>query len=103
MREIDVEQLETALQGDITLVDVREPMEFAQAHVSGSILVPMGQLASRLNELDRSRPVAVICRSGNRSAAMCQLLDANGFEAANVVGGLEAWVRAGKPYAQGLG
>ena len=102
MREIDVDQLETALADGATVIDVREPMEFAEAHVPGSTLIPMGQLPSRLPDLDKDAPVYLICRSGHRSGVMGQLLSANQFDAVNVTGGMIAWIRAGKAYEQGL-
>jgi len=102
MSEIDVVQLEQALLDGAVLVDVREPDEYARAHVPGARLIPMGQLSSRLPELDRSRPVHLICASGNRSGAMCRLLTANGFEAVNVEGGTKAWVGSGRPVESGL-
>ena len=102
MREIDVDQLEQALADGASLVDVREPAEFVQAHVPGAVLVPMNHLAGRLGELDRSAPVYLICRSGHRSAVMCEHLVALGYDAVNVAGGTLAWVQAGKPYERGL-
>ena len=101
MREIDVDQLERVMADGAAVVDVREPMEYAEAHVPGATLVPMGQLPGRVEDLDRSRPVYLICRSGHRSAVMCEVLDAQGFDAVNVAGGTLAWVRAGKPYERG--
>ena len=102
MREIQVDEMEQLLADGAVVVDVREPMEFAEVHVPGAVLVPMGQLPGRLDELDRSEPVYLICRSGQRSAVMCDVLVAHGFDAVNVAGGTLAWVRAGKPYEQGL-
>ena len=95
--EIDVDQLADRLSAGATVVDVREPAEYAAAHVAETRLVPMGQLASRLDELDRGRPVYLICRVGNRSGAMCDVLAAAGFEAVNVRGGIEAWAASGRP------
>ncbi|GAA1932110.1 rhodanese-like domain-containing protein [Nocardioides marmoribigeumensis] len=102
MRETDIDGLRKALDEGATLIDVREPQEYAEAHVPGAVLIPMGQLSSRLDEVPGDRPVYVICRSGNRSGAMGPLLDANGFDSVNVVGGTAAWVQAGHPYDQGL-
>ena len=48
MRETDIDGLRAALAEDATLIDVREPQEYAEAHVPGAVLIPMGQLASRL-------------------------------------------------------
>ncbi len=101
MREIDVAQLATALEEGATVVDVRESAEYAEAHVPGAVSIPMGRLTSRLDELDRTSPVHLVCASGNRSAAMAEVLIAQGFEAVNVVGGTSAWLRAGRPVAHG--
>ena len=103
MREIDIDGLKRELDGDeeTALIDVREPAEYVEAHVPGAVLVPMGQLPSRLEELPRERTVYVICRSGNRSGAMGPLLDAHGFDSVNVLGGTLAWVQAGHRYDTG--
>ena len=103
MREIDIDGLKRELDddGDTALIDVREPAEYSEAHVPGAVLIPMGQLPSRLEELPRDRTLYVICRSGNRSGAMGPLLDAHGFDSVNVVGGTLAWVRAGHHYDTG--
>ena len=81
----------------LQLLDVREAYEWATARVPGSVHIPMGQIPSRLTELDRGRPVAVICRSGNRSATVADYLARAGFDAHNVDGGLQQWARAGLP------
>jgi rhodanese-related sulfurtransferase len=102
VREIDVEELEALLADGVTLVDVREPAEFAEAHVPGAALIPIAELAAHIGDFDKNEPVYLICRSGHRSAVMCELLDRAGFDAVNVAGGTLAWVRAGKPYDQGM-
>jgi rhodanese-related sulfurtransferase len=51
----------------LLLLDVREPQEYAEAHIAGSTLIPLGQLSLRLNELPQDRPIVAVCRSGNRS------------------------------------
>jgi rhodanese-related sulfurtransferase len=98
---IPAEVLERVLP-DGTLVDVREPREYAAAHVPGALLVPMGQLTSRLVELDHAKPVFVICATGSRSAAMTDLLRAHGLEAYSVSGGTTAWQRSGRPVDGGV-
>ena len=102
MQEIEVDRLEELLAEGAVLVDVREPAEYAEAHVPGATLMPMGQLGSRLAELDPSVPLHLICRSGHRSAAVGRALEVHGFETVNVAGGTLAWVRAGKPFERGL-
>src|SRR5690242_20127856 len=97
MREMSIDQVATAVDRGAVLVDVREPGEFRTGHVPGAVNIPMGQLSARRDELDPSRPVYVVCASGNRSRAMVDLLSASGFDAVNVAGGTAAWVRTGRP------
>ena len=97
MRETTIEQLEAALDQGAALVDVREPAEYRQGHVPGARNIPMGQVTARLGEIDRDRPVLVVCASGNRSSAMTDVLTAAGYDAINVAGGTGAWIRAGRP------
>jgi len=78
------------------VVDVREPWEYRQGHVPGAILMPLGQLAARLGELDLEHPVAVICETGNRSQSASALLGQKGFKTVyNVLGGTTKWARSG--------
>jgi len=84
------------------LVDVREPNEFVAGHVPGAVPIPMGQLANRLDEFDKSSRVFVICASGSRSSAMTDLLRGAGFDAVSVAGGTGAWTRSGRPVEGGL-
>jgi rhodanese-related sulfurtransferase len=95
--EIAVDRLAREQSGGATVVDVREPGEYVTGHVPGTTLIPMGQLSSRLGELDKSRPVYLVCASGNRSAAMTDLLRAAGYDAYSVAGGTSAWARSGRP------
>jgi rhodanese-related sulfurtransferase len=89
------EQLEN---GEIHLVDVREEVEFAGGRVSGANLLPLGELEERHQELDHSKPIYVMCRTGRRSAEAQQKLRAMGFtNVVNVSGGLEAWKQEDLP------
>ncbi|TWG91539.1 rhodanese-related sulfurtransferase [Nocardioides sp. J9] len=101
MREIDIDQLADAIDGGAVVVDVRETSEYADGHVPGARNIPMGQLPGRLDELDRSAVVHVVCASGNRSSAMTDVLVAQGFDAVNVAGGTRAWISSGRPVEQG--
>lgn len=89
--------LQTCSNGDCPqVVDVREPWEFQRGHVPGAILMPLGQLSGRLNELDPEHPVAVICASGNRSQSAAALLGQKGFKTVyNILGGTGAWMQSG--------
>jgi rhodanese-related sulfurtransferase len=99
--EISLEDYAAEREDGIT-IDVRERAEYAQAHVPGAVLMPMGQLASRLGEVDRTARVHVICASGNRSKAMTDLLVAQGFDAVSVAGGTHAWIQSGRAVGVGL-
>ncbi len=86
--------------GRIQLVDCREPYEWNAGRVDGAIHIPLNALmAGGGPALDPSKPVAVICRSGNRSELAAMMLQARGFEAYNVEGGMEHWAREGLPFS----
>jgi len=91
----------TRLYNDDALVlDVREDKEFISGHIPKAKHIPLGQLSSRLQELDKfkSRPILVTCRSGQRSARACGMLKKAGFETVfNQAGGIIAWERANLP------
>ena len=97
MREVSVDTAAEMIEGGAYALDVREREEFAGGHVPGAVNIPMGQLTGRLDEVDRDRPVVVICRSGNRSDAMTDVLRAAGFDAVNMLGGTLEWIEAGRP------
>jgi glyoxylase-like metal-dependent hydrolase (beta-lactamase superfamily II)/rhodanese-related sulfurtransferase len=78
----------------VHLIDVREPQEFNAelGHAPGAVLVPLGTLPQRLGEIGKDKPVALICRSGARSARATLFLRQNGFDrVANVSGGMLRW------------
>ena len=85
---------------DIQLVDCREPYEWDAGRVEGAIHIPLNSLLAGVGpDLDQARPVAVICRTGNRSELATMMLQARGFEAHNVEGGMEEWAREGLPFS----
>ncbi|HVQ26112.1 MAG TPA: rhodanese-like domain-containing protein, partial [Planctomycetota bacterium] len=78
------------------VLDVRGPGEHEEKRVPGAVNVPLPELAARMGELDKSRPMAVICASGYRSSAAASLLRRAGFaDLRNVAGGTNGWVSAG--------
>jgi rhodanese-related sulfurtransferase len=99
--EIAVDRLARERSDGATVVDVREPSEYVAGHVPGATSIPMGQLSSRLADIDKSRPVYLVCASGNRSAAMTDLLRSAGYDAYSVAGGTSAWARSGRAFATG--
>ncbi|MDM7923357.1 MAG: rhodanese-like domain-containing protein [Pyrinomonadaceae bacterium] len=89
---------EQLVNGEIHLVDVRERMEFAGGRVSGASSLPLSEIEERHAELDHSKPIYVMCRTGRRSGEAQKKLKALGFtNVINVVGGIEAWKKEALP------
>jgi rhodanese-related sulfurtransferase len=85
---------------DALILDVREDKEFASGHIPKAKHIPLGKLASRMQELEKhkGKPILVTCRSGQRSARACGMLKKAGFETVyNQEGGIIAWERANLP------
>jgi adenylyltransferase/sulfurtransferase len=76
---------------DFVLIDVREPHEHQICNIPFARLIPLGQLASRLTELNPETDIVAHCKSGMRSAKAVDLLKKNGFRARNMKGGILAW------------
>jgi adenylyltransferase/sulfurtransferase len=92
---IGVEELKKRLDrgDDLYVLDVREPNEFQICRIAGSTLIPLGQLPSRVAELDPNREIIVHCKMGGRSAKAVALLQERGFtNVHNLTGGILAWI-----------
>ena len=87
------------------LLDVREDDEWVAGHAPEAVFIPMGDLPSQMEELPiGDEPLAIVCRSGNRSGRVVAWLAQQGIDAVNVAGGMRAWDAAGKPMvAEGSG
>jgi molybdopterin/thiamine biosynthesis adenylyltransferase/rhodanese-related sulfurtransferase len=96
-----------AANGDLVLLDIREPHEHAEVHLEGDVLVPPVEVAERIDELapDTSQRLILYCRSGARSARAANLLKEQfGYDnVANVDGGILAWQEAGLPVDEAEG
>lgn len=107
--EIQPAALEECIAGaragdQVQVIDVREPAEFTGGlgHIPGARLLPLAQLASRIAEIDKARPVVTVCRSGARSAQASVLLQKSGFsQVANLAGGMLRWRAESLPFEQG--
>ena len=77
------------------IVDVREPYEWDAGHIDGAVHLPLPQVMGGLGteQFDPARPIVVVCRSGNRSELAALMLQARGFDARNLEGGMDALVR----------
>jgi rhodanese-related sulfurtransferase len=101
LSNVSVQDLHHAAQQGALVLDVREPFEFAEGHVAGSVLVPLGTIAARVGDFPKDAPVYVFCRSGNRSLQAAQtLVDAGYTDVRNVEGGIIAWNNARLPVAR---
>ena len=83
--------------GELQLVDVREPRELAETSIPGASHIPLGQLPTKITDLDPALKYAFVCRSGKRSAAATRIAVQAGLDAANVRGGVIAWTAAELP------
>ncbi len=92
-REVDARELARMLGGAPrpVVVDVREPWEWEIARINGSRLVPLGELAGRLAELDPRAELVTVCHKGKRSLMAQELLQGAGFQARSLAGGIDAW------------
>ena len=100
--EVSVQEAVAKQKAGAFILDVREPSEWNEAHIAGATLIPLGELASRVNELPRDQEIVVVCRSGNRSAQARDLLLKDGFtQVTSMAGGLNQWKGAGYPTVNG--
>jgi rhodanese-related sulfurtransferase len=100
MKQLAPTELKARLAaGDkLQLLDVREEWEFQTARIEGSLLIPMGQVATRVSELDNAAETVVICHRGGRSMQVAGLLEHLGFSnVINLAGGVDAWARSVDP------
>ena len=102
VQEITIDELAARRPTGRLLIDVRQPDEYVEGHVPGSVLVPLDEVPDRVEELRTLAPFDVICRTGSRSLRAAEYLHALGIEATNVVGGTLAWVIEGHPVSVGV-
>jgi len=80
------------------LLDVREPWEFEKARIAGAELVPMREIAGRLDEINPARPIVAICHHGGRSLQVAMFLEKNGYNNVhNLAGGVDGWSKTVDP------
>jgi rhodanese-related sulfurtransferase len=95
METITATELKARLDAgdDIQLIDVRQPDEYSFARIEGAKLIPLGEVVSRMSEIDPARETVLQCKMGGRSAKAIELLLQAGFrgELKNLSGGITAW------------
>ena len=91
MKEINFNDFYQLYQKEsLSVLDVREVEEFEDLHLEDVRNFPLSQLADAYEQLDKTQPYYVICKSGIRSARACQFLTEQGYEVVNVQGGMDA-------------
>ena len=95
MREITASELKAQIDAgaDIQLIDVRQPDEYAFAKIDGAKLIPLGEIISRMGEIDETCDTVIHCKMGGRSARAIEALERSGFKGSlkNLAGGITAW------------
>jgi adenylyltransferase/sulfurtransferase len=94
MNQITATELKSRMDaGEVQLIDVRQPHEAAFASIPGAKLIPLGEILSRVDELDPSREAVIHCHMGGRSARAIEALQRSGYEGGltNLTGGITAW------------
>ncbi|MBU5212632.1 rhodanese-like domain-containing protein [Heyndrickxia sp. FSL K6-6286] len=81
----------------LNLIDVREADEVAEGMIPEAKHIPMGKIPESLDQLDQNVEYIMICRSGGRSARVCQFLQDNGYKVVNMEGGMLNWTGVTKP------
>ena len=93
---VSIDQVPHPLPEGLTVLDVREPMEWAYGHIEGALHIPLGTLPARVDELPAGQ-VLVVCKVGGRSAQATMWLQQQGHEVVNLDGGMLDWEAAGRP------
>ena len=95
VEEISATELKRRMDAgeNIQLIDVRQPDEYNFARIDGAKLIPLGEVISRMNEIDPDRETVIHCKMGGRSARAIEALQRSGFrgELKNLKGGITAW------------
>ena len=93
---VTIDQVPDPLPEGLTVLDVREPVEWQHAHIEGALHIPLATLPVRLDELPADQQVLVVCKVGGRSAQAVMWLQQQGREAVNLEGGMLDWAAAGR-------
>ena len=99
---VTVQQLSDPLPRGLTVLDVREHVEWEHGHIDGALHVPMSELTGRLDEMPLGHTV-VVCRVGARSAQVVAYLGQQGHDVVNLDGGMVEWADAGRPMVSETG
>ena len=99
--EVDIEAFAALHAAGVTVIDVREPHEYEEAHVPGATLIPLGEVPDRVAEVPEGTTVYLVCAVGGRSGRAAEHLAEQGRDVVNVAGGTKGWIAAGHPTVAG--
>jgi rhodanese-related sulfurtransferase len=97
IKNITVDQALELLENGALLLDVREDSEWDLGHAPQALHIALAEVPDHLDELERSRRIVCVCRSGGRSMRAGELLADHGFDVVNLEGGMTAWAQQEKP------
>jgi rhodanese-related sulfurtransferase len=97
VKEVSREEAQKLVDEGAQLVDVRTGHEWDTGRIGGATHLPLPELADRVGELERDRPVVLYCRGGNRSTMAAEALEDAGYDAAKLTDGIVGWADAGLP------
>jgi thioredoxin 1 len=99
--EVDLDTFAQAHAAGAVVLDVRNPDEYESGHVPGAKLIPLGELASRQDDIPAGDPVYVICALGGRSLTATKAMVGAGYHAVSVMGGTIGWIEQGRSVVTG--
>jgi len=94
---IEVAQVPDPIPEGVTVLDVREPVEWQHGRIEDAVHIPITEIPTRAEELPVDQQLLVVCKVGSRSAQVTAFLREKGFEAINLAGGMIDWAEAGRP------
>lgn len=100
---VTIDQVPHPLPDDLTVLDVREPVEWAHGRIDGAVHIPLMELVERVAEVPTEGQVLVVCKVGGRSAQATGYLVQSGIEAVNLDGGMLEWASSGRPMVSDAG
>jgi rhodanese-related sulfurtransferase len=99
---VSIDAVPDPLPEELSVLDVREPVEWEHGHIERAVHIPMNELPARLGEVGGGQTL-VVCKVGGRSAQVVAWLVEQGYDAVNLDGGMVDWAAAGRPMASDTG
>ncbi len=100
--EVDLDTFAAAFAEGAVVLDVRNPDEYESGHVPGAVLIPLGELSERREDIPDGEPVYVICAMGGRSLQATKAMVGAGYQAVSVAGGTKGWIEQGRDVVTGM-